>query len=327
MGRKEKILILGATAALFVTLGTLASQNWHPEHTESPKPDSIETHNSTEDHTNTHETPIKITETELIALGGSVAMARSGRLRLGLTLDGEVGLDGDRVAHIIPRFPGIVREIHKQLGDLIRKGDPLALIESNDTLSTYPIKALTGGTIIQKHITLGEVLREDTIVFTVADLASVWIDLQVHQNQLPLIRKGLEVVISATPDIPETTATISYLSPTLNPHSRTAIARIVADNKRNLWRPGSFVRAKLITESVTVPLLVTRQALQTINGQPHIFVKDRDGFLPTQVRLGRSNDTEVEVLSGLEDGQSYVATGSFILKAELGKDLATHIHH
>ena len=73
-------------------------------------------------------------------------------------------------------------------------------------------------------------------------------------------------------------------------------------------------------------MLIPKTATQTIDGQPSVFVQTPEGFAPRPVTLGRANETHVEITAGLEAGERYATTETFILKAELGKGTASHEH-
>jgi len=156
------------------------------------------------------------------------------------------------------------------------------------TFTEYRITAPFDGTVIEKHITLGETIAADESVFTIADLSTVWIDLSVYQKDLGRIRGGQKVTITAAPHAE---------------HAPTAVT-------------GSVVR-----EEVGVTVRVPNSAVITLgDDESVIFVQTPEGFEPRAVHIGHRNHRFVEVLSGLEPGERYVAEGAFSLKAELGKD-------
>ncbi|MFQ5652881.1 MAG: efflux RND transporter periplasmic adaptor subunit, partial [bacterium] len=231
----------------------------------------------------------------------------------------EIVIEPDRLAHIVPRFPGIVKEVRKHIGDRVKKGQVLAIIESNESLAPYEVKSLIAGTVTDKHLSLGEVITDDSHAFTITDLSSVWANLSVYQKDLPYVKIGQKVVISAGPDMPETNGTISYISPLLDEATRTAIARVVLSNPDGHWRPGLFVAGHVETGAVQADVVVPKTALETIDEQTVVFVKTQEGYEPHPVSLGRSSNTHVEILSGLSAGQRYVTKGGFTLKAELAK--------
>ncbi len=247
------------------------------------------------------------------------ATAGPGFLQVHVELPGEVIIPPQNLAHIHPRFPGIVKEVRKSIGDKVKKGEVLAVIESNESMSDYPIKSLIDGTVIEMHITRGEMVDDSRHGFVIADLSKVWIYLQVYQKDLPYVHKGQQVLISAGKSMPQKTGTISYISPIIDETTRTAEARVVLNNDRGLWKPGLFVTGRIITANVRVPIIAPKTALETMGDQTVVFVKTRQGFEPQPVETGRENDRFVEILHGLEAGQTYVSKNGFILKAELLK--------
>ncbi len=175
------------------------------------------------------------------------------------------------------------------------------------------------GVVVEKHIVLGEALKDDSKVFVIADLSSVWVTISVYQKDLPIVRKDLPVVLSAGPGILTARERITWVSPLLDEHTRTALGRVVLPNPDGHWRPGLFVTAKIAVDEVDVSLLVPKVALQTVEDRLSVFVQTEEGFVPAPVTLGRSTETYVEVTEGLQPGQRYVTKGAFTLKAELSK--------
>ncbi|GAJ20130.1 unnamed protein product, partial [marine sediment metagenome] len=202
--------------------------------------------------------------------------------------------------------------------------------DENEKLAWYPLRAPFDATVIDKHITLGEKLSGDSYAFTVADMSSVWINLNIHQKDLALVKPGQHVRIAAGPPVPKLEGTISYLSPVVGQSSRTTLARVVLDNTSGLLRPGTFVTADVLVDKVPAKVAVAKDTLQHLDNKTTIFVRTDHGFEPRTVTLGRSNDAFVEITSGLEPGEKIVTKNSFRLKAELenvaGGGHAGHAH-
>jgi cobalt-zinc-cadmium efflux system membrane fusion protein len=251
--------------------------------------------------------------------------AGPGTIDMFVELPGEVRPNGDRLAHIVPRFPGIVREVRKTIGDSVRAGDVLAVIESSESLAPYPLTTAIDGTIIEKHLTRGEAIDREKGAFLVADLRNVWVDLSVYQKDLSHVGVGQRVRISAGEGMREAEGTIDYVTPTVDPPTRTTTARVVLSNPDGKWRPGMFVTARVL-EPAAAPLVIPIAAVQTHEGRPAVFVDAGDGVVPKPLSLGRRGETQVEVLAGLAPGERFVATNSFLIKAELGKGAAEHGH-
>ncbi len=262
----------------------------------------------------------RLSEDELQEFGIKLATAGEGDIQLHIDLTGEIKIDPDRLAHITPRFTGIVKEVRKKIGDKIRKNEVLAVIESNESLAPYEVKSLISGTVINMHLTKGEVISDQSHDIVIADLSYVWADLNVYQKDLQFIEPGQMAVISGGVNMPEAQGKISYISPVVDEQTRTAIARVVLPNPKGRWRPGLFVNGRVVTQSVTVPIAVPKTALETYEDQTVVFVKSGDGFKSQPVSIGRSNQVAVEIVAGLKSGQKYVSKGGFTLKAELQKE-------
>jgi cobalt-zinc-cadmium efflux system membrane fusion protein len=251
-----------------------------------------------------------------------VQLSQAGPLAIAsyVHLAGEVRANQDRVAHIVPRFSGIVSEVRAHIGDKVEPGQVLAVIESDESLAPYELKTLIGGTIIEKHITLGEALSRDVVAFVVADLSTVWVDLAVYQRDLGRVRVGQEVEVSTNHHRPVARGIISYVTPTVDERTRTATARVVISNDDGSWRPGMFVTARVKVGEAKVDVGVPRTALHTLDGETVVFVQTGEGFAPRPVRIGRQGRDAVEILEGLEPGEVYVSRGGFVLKAQLQRE-------
>jgi cobalt-zinc-cadmium efflux system membrane fusion protein len=274
-------------------------------------------------HAASHAKGVRLSAAQLAAFGVTVETAGPGKIDHGVELLGEVRANGDTLAHIVPRFPGIVREVRVTVGDNVRAGQLLATVESNESLAPYELKTQLDGTVVERHITRGESIDREKQAFVIADLSSVWVDLAVYQKDLDHVRVGQSVLILA--GSMEAQGTLSYIAPIVDEPTRTAVARVILDNPARRWRPGLFVTARVLDPSPAA-VVVQRGAIQTIDGRPTVFVESAEGFVPRPVTPGRTGETLVEVVDGLRPGERYAATNSFLLKAELGKAEAEHEH-
>ena len=193
-------------------------------------------------------------------------------------------------------------------------------------LTQYEIRAPIAGVIVEKHVTRGEMLRDDSM-FVIADLSMVWIALTVYQKDLASIHSGQAVRVTASHDLVAADAAIDYVSPILDSHTRSTSARVVLANDEGRWRPGLFVTGRVVVERVHADVIVPKTAIQTLDEQPVVFVKTGHEFEARRVRLGREDASSVEILSGLEPGDRYVASGGFALKAEMNKASFGHAGH
>jgi cobalt-zinc-cadmium efflux system membrane fusion protein len=262
---------------------------------------------------------IKLSPEVLEEFGVELDTARSGTIAFTTTLPGEIQINQDRLAHVVPRYPGLVLEVRKKIGDTVARGEVLAILEGNDSLTPFPLKSMIDGTVIDKHITLGESLQPDSVVYTIADLDDVWVNLTLYQKDLLLVRKGQPVTVTGGAHLPTAQGVIDYVSPTMDEHTRTGSARVVLPNPDGAWKPGMFVLGAVFLGEEAAGVVVPATAIQTLEDGASVFVETAEGFEPRPVRLGRMNRLQVEILSGLRAGERYVARGGFTLKAELGR--------
>jgi cobalt-zinc-cadmium efflux system membrane fusion protein len=262
---------------------------------------------------------IKLNEDVVKEFGIETAIANAGMLSIEITVPGEIVLNGDRSAHIAPRFPGIVMEVRKNVGDDVTTGEVLAIIQSNEGLTPYELKSLMSGTVIEKHIAVGEAHAGDVEAFLVADLDTVWAKLSVFQKDIPRVRVGQRVSIKAEQGGSVANNIISYLSPVVDEHTRTATLRVILPNLKGEWRPGLFIEGRITVDEELVKVLVPKTALQSVENNTVVFVQTADGFEARAVQIGRANTTMVEIVSGLSPGERFVSKGSFTLKAEMSK--------
>ena len=192
--------------------------------------------------------------------------------------------------------------------------------------SRYEIRAPISGIIIAKAIALGEALKEDREIYTIADVSTVWTSVTVYPKDLNVIRIGQKVTVQATASDIHSDGVVTYISTLIGGQTRTATARVELGNQTGLWRPGMFVNAELVAEEIRVPAAVALSSLQTMKDQPVVFGRYGDYFELRPLELGRSDDVMVEVLKGIRPGEQYAAGNSFAIKAELGKSGASHEH-
>ena len=268
---------------------------------------------------------VSLTAEQLAAAGIEIAAAGPGAIDSGTELLGEVHPNGDRLAHITPRFPGIVREVRKNAGELVKAGDVLAVVESSDSLAPYTLKTAIDGVVLAKHLTRGEAVDREKQAFVVADLSTVWVDLSVYQKDLGRIAMGQRVRIHAVNEGPDAEGAITYLTPAVDQVTRTATARVVLENPDRKFLPGMFVTAHTL-DATEAAVAVPRDAIQSLEGRPVVFVETPEGFAPHPVTLGREGESRVEVLTGLTAGERLAVANTFLLKAELAKSEAEHEH-
>ena len=188
--------------------------------------------------------------------------------------------------------------------------------------STTTIRSPLSGFIIEQHGTPGEVVSDGHSLFTVSDLSRVWVVGRVYEQDVASARIGAPVVVSlqAYPG-KMWKGEVTYVSHTLDPHTRTLDVRVELDNPDGTLRPGLFGRISLSRDHDTAEqvAVIPQSAVQRIDGQTMVFVAtDEVGvFVPTFVTLGARARGKAEVRDGVVEGDQVVVSGAFTLKSEL----------
>jgi cobalt-zinc-cadmium efflux system membrane fusion protein len=269
---------------------------------------------------------VELDDAKLAAAGIGLETAGQENLRQKIRLNGLIQPNQEAVVQVAPRFPGIVREIRKRLGDKVNKGDVLAVIESNQSLTTYDLKSPISGTVVDRTVALGEYVSEQKPAFIVAELSTLWVDLSVYRKDFAKVRLGDLVQIDPEDGGALIQGQVIYVSPIGATDTQSALARVAIPNDGMRLRPGLFAVGTIVLAEKLVDLAVRTNALQTVDSRTVVFVRNGDAFEPRDVELGERDGEWAEVLFGLMPGDTYAAKNSFVIKAELAKGSASHEH-
>jgi membrane fusion protein, heavy metal efflux system len=330
----------------------------------------------------------------------AIRMETSGpvKMRSVLDLPGEITLNADKLAHIVPRLNGVIREIRKNQGDDVKKGEVIAVLDSREladakreylqtsnqlafakkaldreqglwdkkisseasfleaershaearlkqqaarqqlealgigtgslggTLTRYDLRAPFDGVLIEKKVAIGQAVKDDDDLFTIADLRTVWVNVNVYAKDLRAVKVGQAVTVKSTSVSDAATGNIVYLGSLVGAETRSAQARVVLADPTRQWRAGLFVTVQIVQEEVTVPVAVKREGLQKFRDWDVVFVRVGNEFEARPLELGRIDGDWIEVVSGLGPNEKYAGLNSFILKADVGKSGASHDH-
>ncbi|BBB59256.1 cobalt-zinc-cadmium resistance protein [Undibacterium sp. KW1] len=193
-------------------------------------------------------------------------------------------------------------------------------------LNRYEIRSPIAGTVTEKHISMGQSLKDDAAIFTVADLSSVWVEIAIPAKDLNHVRTGQSAKVSANAFDATAEGKLSYVGAVMGEQTRTAKARLLLPNTKGVWYPGLTVNVALLSAEVEVPVAIVNEAIQIIDEQATVFASYGDQLEARPVELGRSDGKYTEIRKGLQAGTAYVAKNSFLIKAELGKAAASHEH-
>lgn len=258
---------------------------------------------------------IKLSPEQLKAAEIGIATSGSIKIRETLPLYGVIAANAERVREVTARFPGVIRSVNRKLGDVVRQGESLASVESNESLQTYSIASPLSGVITARNANPGEQTAEKEL-FTVADLSTVWVELSLFPRDVAKIRVGQNVLVKSSEAGLQANGKVVYVAAFGQAANQTLTARVLLDNSERRWAPGLYVSAEVTLAETEVPLAIRSEAVQMLDGHSNVFVQNKEGFVPHEVKLGRRDSEAVEVLSGLNAGDVYASANSFVLKAE-----------
>jgi membrane fusion protein, heavy metal efflux system len=193
-------------------------------------------------------------------------------------------------------------------------------------LTRYEIRAPIDGTITEKRIAVGQSVKDDSDIFVVADLSTVWVEAIVPAKDINFVKNGQKAVVSSAVFDGNAAGIVSYVGALVGEQTRSAVARIVLPNADGTWRPGLPVTIALVAQEVEVPVAVATESIQTFKDAPAVFGRFGDVFEARPVVVGRSDGKLTEIIEGLRAGEQYAAKNSFLIKADLGKAGASHDH-
>ncbi|WP_417689673.1 efflux RND transporter periplasmic adaptor subunit [Pseudidiomarina sp.] len=227
-------------------------------------------------------------------------------------------------ARVTATYRGKVTDVHVAVGDKVNKGQVLATVTNAASGVAYKIESPINGELTERFVTVGEIADEQ-VLFEVVDLSSVWVELSAFPENIEKLQVGQVAEVYDLHQHKRVRGNVIYIAPAMT-GGHIARARVQIDNSDGHWRPGMHVRADIITGEKEVALAVKKSALQTFREMPVVFGKFGNTFEVRMVELGESDEEYVEVLGGLTVGTNYVVGNSYLLKADVLKDGASHDH-
>ncbi|MFN0218219.1 MAG: efflux RND transporter periplasmic adaptor subunit [Hyphomicrobium sp.] len=260
------------------------------------------------------------------AAGIKIEKAGSATIKDAIELSGVISMNEDLNAKVGGRFPGIVKALNKAVGESVRKGDVLATIDSNVTLRDYSPVSPIDGVVVARSATIGSITTTDSVLFEIADMSTVWVELHAFGKDRERVKVGQNVIVESHDMSTRADGTVAYVTPVAEAASQAIVIRVVLENKDAKWVPGSFVRGTVTVADRNAPLAVKTSGLQRFRDFTVVFAKVDDTYEVRMLDLGASDGTWTEVLGGIEPGQDYVAENSFLIKADIEKSGASHDH-
>jgi cobalt-zinc-cadmium efflux system membrane fusion protein len=194
--------------------------------------------------------------------------------------------------------------------------DPEKFADTKAT-SEVPVLAPVGGEIVERLVGPGQLLQAgSTQCFTISDMSTVWVLVNVYQSDLAYVHAGDSVEIDTDSYPDKFHGKISYLAPSLDPTTRTLQARIEASNPGGKLKKDMYVTAVVqagaVNDALTVP---DASVLHDSENVPFVYVQvDTNKFARRIVKIADSNDGRTRIESGLKEGDKVVGDGSLFLQ-------------
>jgi RND family efflux transporter MFP subunit len=239
------------------------------------------------------------------------------------TIENSVVINGDVLARsqvsIYPTVAGKLAEARLQVGDAVRQGQVVAMVDPSKPGEVYsysPVTSTISGTILSAPLNRGDTLTAQTAVYVVGDLSSLIIETFVPERYAAAARRGLGALVSLESLPGETfAAVVDEVSPVLDTASRTLRIRLRFSGRMDpRIKAGMFATVSLVTNTRQDVPLIPRGAVINTYGSWIVFTVNDRGLAERKViTLGLENENFIEVLSGLEVGERVVSAGQNFL--------------
>jgi cobalt-zinc-cadmium efflux system membrane fusion protein len=256
--------------------------------------------------------------------GIELEQATAGQIRTQLHLFGVVAVIPEQQYQVGAAYAGILQKLAVKVGDKVEKGQVVAQLQNPATLKNYAITAPASGEVTATFVNIGSKVTEQAIL-EISDLSQVYVEMSAFPGDTEQLKIADAFTVNDLHGHQSAQSRISYIAPQMT-GGHIARARGVITNNDGHWRPGMHVKTDVTVATVDAPMVIKKSALQQWNGKTVIFIRVGDSFEIRMPQLGRSDDTQVEVLSGVPVGASYATSNSFILKADVMKSGASHDH-
>jgi cobalt-zinc-cadmium efflux system membrane fusion protein len=265
-----------------------------------------------------------LSERSMQKAGIELQQTQPGQIHTQLHLFGVVAPVPEQQYQVGAAYAGVVQQLAVKVGDKVTKGQLVAIVQNPVSLKNYSVFAPAAGEVTAKYVSVGAKVSEQPIV-EISDFSSVYIEMSAFPSDTEQLKLGQEFLVKDLHGHQSAVSQISYIAPQMT-GGHIARARGVLANPDGHWRPGMHVKTDVTVATVDASLVIKKSALQLWNGKTVIFIKVGDLFEIRMPELGRADDSQVEVLSGVPLGVQYATTNSFILKADVMKSGASHDH-
>ncbi|MEN6310130.1 MAG: efflux RND transporter periplasmic adaptor subunit [Acidobacteriota bacterium] len=199
--------------------------------------------------------------------------------------------------------------------------DLASLRSTRQALPVLAVRAPLAGTIVEAEAAVGTAAETGTCLCAVADLTSLWVQVNIFEADLAAVEVGAEAELTVTAYPGRVfRGRLAQVGAFIDEATRTVKGRLEAANPGGRLKPGMFGEVRLVAREAVTFLAVPEEAVRTIDGKTVVFVPAGGGrYVRRDVATGRAADGWIEILSGLQAGETVVTGGSFDVKAEMLK--------
>ena len=258
--------------------------------------------------------PVQLSAAQRTAIALQLAPVSSRPLSTVLNLNGEVQLLPNRQADVSLRISGQVKELYADLGQRVRTGQRLVLVQSRlvgDPPPSVTINAPMSGVIDARNVVVGQAVEPNTALFHISDRSQVVVVGKVYEEDIGKVKTGQAAHVSVL-SYPQQifSGKVTLIDPNLDPLSRTVKVWIQLANPQGLLKPNMFARASVILRHNGAALTIPNSAIIEANGEKFVFVREGDKYNRVEVSIGASNDEYSEITDGVVPGDEVVTQGN-----------------
>jgi multidrug efflux pump subunit AcrA (membrane-fusion protein) len=215
---------------------------------------------------------------------------------------------------IYPNIGGKVTTLRKAVGDTVRSGDVIALVDPSRPGTSYalsPVTATVGGTIIDLPVNAGETVTTGSVLATIGSLNDLIVTVYVSEKYTGYLKTGLHAYVTLAADQDTAyLATVTAVKPVVNSKNRTIETTLSLDKPVPGMRPGMFAAVSLVIREESGALVVPKTAVKAYNDTQVVYVVDKGMAKRVPVTLGLTTDTEAQIAGGLSPSDRVVIAGA-----------------
>ncbi|KGJ90355.1 efflux RND transporter periplasmic adaptor subunit [Colwellia psychrerythraea] len=241
-----------------------------------------------------------------------------------LKVFGKLSMPPNAMRSISARFPGEIKALHAVMGQKVKKGQLLMVVESNESLQSYRIYSPISGVVTKQSAGVGE-QTEGRELLKISNTQKLIVELGVFPLDQSKVKLGSIVDISIPGQSGVVKAQVFDSLVTVT-NEQAKIFRAEIDNSNGDFNVGQIVSGEIMLDRYKVSRAVKASGIQSFRDFKVVYAKVNDEYEVRMLDIGRKVGPWVEVLGGIPSGTEYVAKNSYIIKADIDKSGASHDH-